>query len=69
MRAGIALDSLRCTVRARTPHAESGHLGTERLLALSYQVSAVEECGKVMNGKVAGETCKILHRRLPLCQL
>ena len=69
MRANIAPDSLRCTVQAHTPHAESGHLGTEQLLALSYQASEVEECGKVMNGKVAGETWKTLRRQHPLYQL
>jgi hypothetical protein len=69
MRANIAPDSLQCMVQAHTPHAESGHLGTKQPLALSYQASEIEECGKVMNGKVAGETCKTLRRQHPLCQL
>jgi len=48
-------------VQAHTPHAKSGHLGTEQLPASSCQALEVEEYGKDMNGKVVAETCKMLR--------
>jgi hypothetical protein len=69
MRVNIVPDSLRCTVQAHTPHAESGRLRTEQLPVLSYQALDVEECAKVMYGKVACEICKSFRRLHPPCQL
>ena len=48
-------------VQARTPHAESGRLGTKQLPASSCQALEAEECGKDMNEKVVAETCKMLR--------
>jgi len=48
-------------VQAHTPHARSGSLGTEQLLASSCQALEAEEFRKGMNEKVVAETCKMLH--------